>query len=311
MNGRNSYLVVGIFVSLGLLALVSMILLLAGGRSSESSSRYTVLFERDISGLTLGAPVRYLGVPVGKVVDLRLAGTNSAQVRVDIDVFESTPVNSLTYASLAFQGVTGVAFISLAADSGGEARPLVAAGSEYPVIPARDTGLAALLADGPEIASKVSALLDKASLLLDDENRSNLSRSLANIEVLTESLAAQEDTIGQLPDQLHTVLEQIETTLGNLQQTLDKAEPDLTMAMESLNETSNNLARISGRIDGWLQEHDGDMQSFIDGGLAQTPALISDTRNSIRELEKLLAELRENPSKIIYKRESEAVNVDP
>jgi ABC-type transporter Mla subunit MlaD len=65
MNGRNSYLIVGAFVSIGLVALVTMILMFAGRRTTEPTVQYTVLFERDISGLTVGAPARYLGVEVG------------------------------------------------------------------------------------------------------------------------------------------------------------------------------------------------------------------------------------------------------
>ena len=311
MNGRNSYLVVGIFVSVGIITLIVMSLILAGGRSTEPNTRYTVFFERDISGLTLGAPVRYLGVAVGQVDVLRLTTEEGTRVRVDLEVLQSTPVTTATYASLAFQGVTGVAFISLAADQSKPADKLTADEFEYPVIPARDTGLAALLADGPEIARKVTELLDRASQLLDDNNQAALSRSLANIEVLTESLAAQEDTIASLPEQMHTVLGQIESTLDGLQVTLDQVQPDVLAAMAKLNQASTNLANISARLDGWLKDNDRDMQQFINAGLAQTPALIADTRNTMRELEKLLAELRENPSQLVYKPQSEPVIVGP
>ena len=183
LNGRNSYLVVGIFVSVGIITLIVMSLILAGGRSAEPSTRYTVFFERDISGLTLGAPVRYLGVAVGQVDAMRLTTADSTRVRVDLEVLQSTPVTTATYASLAFQGVTGVAFISLAADQDERAGILTADEFEYPVIPPRDVGLAALLSDGPEIAQKVTELLDRASQLLDENNQMALSRSLANARV--------------------------------------------------------------------------------------------------------------------------------
>jgi hypothetical protein len=53
------------------------------------------------------------------------------------------------------------------------------------------------------------------------------------------------------------------------------------------------------------------MEQFISGGLGQTAALISDTRSTMRELEKLLAELREVPSQLIYKPQIEPVIVEP
>lgn len=310
MNGRNSYLIVGAFVSVGVVALVAMILFLAGDRSTEPTVRYTVLFERDISGLTVGAPTRYLGVEVGQVIAMSLVTDNGTKVRVDVEVLQSTPVTTASYASLAFQGVTGVAFVSLASDHDVGAMPLVAGDFEYPVIPARNTGLAALLSDGPEITHKINALLDKANQLLGQENRDSLGRSLDSIDKLTESLAAQEETIGALPQQVQSVLEQIGTTVTELRATIDEAGPDFVATMQSLNKTSENLANISVRMDNWLTDHDRDMQQFMDGGLAKTPALIADTRNTMRELEKLVNELRENASQLVYEPQSEAVAVE-
>jgi len=311
MNGRNNYLVVGIFVTSGIVLLVALSLMFAGGSSTEPSQRYTVFFHRDISGLTLGAPVRYLGVGVGQVVDMRLMTNNGSSVRVDLEVLQSTPINSATYASLAFQGVTGVAFISLAADDVEQPMAIDAGDFEYPVIPARDVGLAALLSDGPEITHKITLLLDRANRILDEKNQAAITRSLANIENLSGSLADQENTIAALPEQLHKILEQVEKTISQLQTTLDQAEPDLLATMVMINKTSTNLANISARMDGWVTGHDRDVDQFISGGLAQVPALITDTKNTIRELEKLLAELRNNPSQLVYKPQSEPVVVEP
>ena len=310
MNGRNSYLIVGAFVSVGIIALVAMILFFAGGRATEQTVRYTVLFERDISGLTLGAPARYLGVEVGQVIAMSLVTQNGTRVRVDLEVLQSTPVTTASYASLAFQGVTGVAFISLASDQNIRAMPLVAGDSEYPLIPARDVGLAALLSDAPDIAHKISGLLDRVNQLLDQENRDRFGRSLASIEKLTQSLAAQEETISALPQRLQSVLEKIGTTVSELQATLDQVKPDFVATMRSLNQTGENLANISTRMDEWLTDHDRDMRQFMDGGLAKAPALIADTRNTMREFEKLLNELRENASQLVYEPKSEAVPVE-
>ena len=40
------------------------------------------------------------------------------RVRVDVEVAKSVPINTGSYASLAFQGITGVAVIKLNADPG-------------------------------------------------------------------------------------------------------------------------------------------------------------------------------------------------
>jgi len=311
MNGRNSYLVAGMFVIVGLITLIALILSFAGGRLTEPNVRYSVFFQRDISGLTLGAPVRYLGVGVGQVVEMSLTTDDGTKVRVDLEVRKSTPVTTATYASLAFQGVTGVAFISLAADDSSQTNKLVTDDFEYPVIPTRDIGLAALLSDAPAITKKVTELLDRANELLDEKNSAALARSLANIEKLTASLAREENAISSLPGQLRTVLGEFENTLTQVQTALKQVEPDLLATMTKLNRASTNLANISARLDGWLTDNDRDVQQFISGGLGQMAVLITDTRNTIRELEKLLADLRENPSQLVYKPQSEPAVVEP
>jgi len=311
MNGRNSYLIVGLFVSIGLITLIVMILSFAGGRSTEPNVHYSVFFQRDISGLTVGAPVRYLGVGVGQVVDMSLMTDDGTKVRVDLEVRKSTPVTAATYASLAFQGVTGVAFISLAADDNGQTNELVNDNFEYPVIPTRDVGLSALLSDAPAITHKLIEILDRVSQLLDENNSSAISRSLANIEKFTESLAANDNSMASLPDQLRSVLGEFEITLTQVRGTINRAEPGLVATMTNLNQASANLANISARLDGWLTDNDRDVEQFISGGLGQMAVLITDTRNTIRELEKLLADLRENPSQLVYKPQSEPVVIEP
>ena len=310
MNGHNNYMVVGVFVSLGIVALIGMILFLAGDRSTEPTVRYTVLFERDTSGLALGAPTRFLGVEVGRVVAMSLETADRTRVRVDLEVLQSTPVTTATYASLSFQGVTGVAFVSLASDPDVRGLPLVADDNEFPVIPDRNTGLAALLSDGPEITHKINELLDRINQLLNEENQDSLSRSLANIDKLTQSLAEQEKMIVALPQQLQLVLQQIGATVSAVEATVSQAGPDVLATMSALNETSENLIDISERLDNWLADHDEEMQQFMEGGLAKTPGLIADMRSAIRELEKLVHELGEDASQLVYEPQSEAIPVE-
>lgn len=312
MNGNNKYLEVGIFVAVGIAVLIMVSLMFAGNNKTAANTPYSLIFERDISGLIQGAPVRYLGVEVGHVVDMQLNSKNGTSVQVDLEVLESAPINSATYASLSFQGVTGVAFISLAEDNEIPASKLVAInGYKFPVIPTRDVGLSALLSSGPEITGRMLVVLDKLNLLLNEDNLDSLSNSLGNIETLTSSLAGQESTLSELPTQLKNILTQIDKTAKQIQGTINKGEPDFLTAMQNLNRATKSLEKVTVRLDKWAVEHEPDIKSFMSGGIAQTPELISDTREALRELEKLLAEFRKNPSQLIYKPQSKPVVVEP
>jgi hypothetical protein len=54
-----------------------------------------------------------------------------------------------------------------------------------------------------------------------------------------------------------------------------------------------------------MANSDGEMQEFMGDGLGQVPELISETRETLREVEKLVRSLREDPSRLIYRPSTE------
>ncbi|MCH5377912.1 MAG: MlaD family protein, partial [Planctomycetes bacterium] len=82
----------GLFVSVAIVALVAFVLWLTGRSGTEEMARYSLMFDRDVSGLAVGGPVKYMGVDIGSVVQMQLEENEGIQVRVDIDILASTPV---------------------------------------------------------------------------------------------------------------------------------------------------------------------------------------------------------------------------
>jgi hypothetical protein len=60
-----------------------------------------------------------------------------------------------------------------------------------------------------------------------------------------------------------------------------------------------------------LNQHNAEIDRFMQDGLGQAPELVRDARQSLRELEKLVAELRRDPSQLIRAPGSEGVKIDP
>jgi len=81
--------------------------------------------------------------------------------------------------------------------------------------------------------------------------------------------------------------------------------------MVKINETTTYLTNISAQLDRWVTAHDEDIDQFVSNGLAEVPALIADTKATIRRLDKLVVELRKNPSQLVYKPQPEPVIVEP
>jgi hypothetical protein len=67
---------------------------------------------------------------------------------------------------------------------------------------------------------------------------------------------------------------------------------------------------MSARLDTWTANSDGEMNAFMQDGLGQVPVLVADARRTLREIEKLVKDLRENPSMLIYESKEDSVNVE-
>ena len=309
MYERTNYLAVGVFILLGTVVLLAVGFWVGGVGQTVPTSLYTIIFERDVNGLSEGSPVRYMGVDVGQVTTIQLFRAEDTAIEVRIEVASSTPVDRGTYASLGYQGITGVAFINLAAVSGEHGQLAVTAGQDYPVIRTRDVGIAALLSSGPELLARINNVLDNAGLLLGEKNRNSAAQILENLDQFTGALAEQRVALAGVPVRMNESLDKLQDTLELVAELTAEAKPDLLAAMQNFRQATDKLANVTGRMEHWLVDNDAAIDSFFTGGVGEIAALMQDTRAAMRELEKLGAELRSNPSRIIYKPKLEPVAV--
>ena len=80
----------------------------------------------------------------------------------DIDVLAIHTGGQGTFASLALQGITGVAVVNLETEPGAHPPLETLPGRDYPVIPVRIVGFSALMSSAPEIMGKLNNLLTQA-----------------------------------------------------------------------------------------------------------------------------------------------------
>ena len=297
----SNHLKVGIVVSASVAFFIVFTLWLSGRQGTEPTTSYTMYFDKDISGLSLGGPVYYLGVEVGNVTRMDIITGDPMSVRIDIRVLESTPIDTGTSASLAFQGITGVAVINLVGDPGMNLPLKTSPDMDYPVIEVRDSGLAALLSSAPQILDKVNKLLDDAGELIGGNKAQLLTETLENIESLTGALKEKEDAFASLPENLTATLQDVQATLLELKGMAGDVRPGLNQTMQNIEAMSERLSSLIARLDDWAGSNSTDMDEFLNNGLGQVPDLVSDARDALREMEKLLKEIREDPSVLLYK----------
>ena len=302
---------VGLFVSIAIASFVFFVIWLTGRTGNEEMKRYSLMFSKDISGLSVGGPVKYMGMNIGTVIAMQLEQKNGIRIRVDIEILESTPVDHGTYASLALQGITGVAVVNLASDPGDHGALEKPRDEPYPVIPVRIVGFSALMASAPEIMSKLDHLLTQAGAMLGEENQGSVAGVLNNMQDLTASLAEERETIAEIPRNLNGTITDIQATVMQLQEMIGQLQPGINSTIENLDSSSRNLASLTERVDVLLQAHENDLSQFMEEGLGEAPGLIREANAALRDLEKLVMELKDDPSQLIYRPADASVEIEP
>ena len=94
MEREANYAAVGAFVVLVLVMGTLFVYWYSDSREHRDYTRYEIYFEGSVSGLERGSAVRYLGVDVGRVVDMRVDPRDAGRVQVIVDIDSSAPVSA-------------------------------------------------------------------------------------------------------------------------------------------------------------------------------------------------------------------------
>ena len=157
MARKSSHVVVGVFVVFGALLAAALIIWVGASRYFEHGSRYVTFFDESVQGLQKDSPVKYRGVEVGRVEEIRVAPDNRLiEVLMKIDL--AAGVRNNLVAELKTVGITGIVFVELTRLEPGElpAASKVGFKTDYPVIPSRASTIR-------QVVSKVEEVVDKIS----------------------------------------------------------------------------------------------------------------------------------------------------
>jgi phospholipid/cholesterol/gamma-HCH transport system substrate-binding protein len=146
-----------------------------------------VIFEGSASGLHKGGSVNFGGIRVGEVVSLTLDNPRRVVALAMID--NTAPVRKDTLAGLEFQGLTGVAALSLVGGS-----------PEAPPVPLDSDGVPILTADSEatqDVETRIKAALRNVDQVIAD-NQADLKDTLLNFETFSASLATNGEKIDSI-----------------------------------------------------------------------------------------------------------------
>ena len=196
-----------------------------------------IVFEGSASGLRKGGSVNFDGVQVGEILSLTLDNPRKVVALVRLD--NNAPIRKDTVVGLEFQGLTGVAAISL---TGGAA-------AAAPV-PLDEDGVPVLTADLSETESIRDTLHNVDRVLVG--NQAMLQNALLNFETYTAGLASKGDAIDSIirkADNAFASFDSAMTKIDNVVPSLADGKADeLFEKVKSIRELAESFNKRSGAL---------------------------------------------------------------
>ena len=309
MEREANYTVVGAFVLLVVGMAAAFVYWYSDARGSKSYERHEIYFEGSVSGLTVGSTVRYLGVDIGRVVDIRLDPRAATRVQVIADIDQRAPISEKTVAELSLLGVTGLLYIDLLGDVGKKRLAGPVASEQYPVIRSVRSNFDVLLSGVPEVMGRASEVAQRANQLLSDDNLRAMSGLVSNLDRASRSLPETMREVDALVRDLRATTADLGAAAQALRGTTEGAAPAVAAAVQRLGAMADNLATTSTRLDRFVAENADGVTEFTRNGLPEIERLVIESRAAADELRALSRSLRDEPSRLIYPPASRGVEV--
>lgn len=275
METRARYILVGAFTLIAAVAAMGFLLWLARVEINRTYAQYDIVFDT-VAGLSQASVVRYNGVDVGTVLAIALDRDDPALVRVRIEIFATTPVRADTVATLASQGVTGVAFVALEGGSPDSERLTVVPPDLVPLIASKPSVVQELTTAAPDLLKEAIALMEDIRTFTTPENRAAIATILQNVERATgriDALATHTETLVAAAEEtlthVDTALSEAKTTFASAN---DVIEDDIPGLVDGLKATVADIGETASELKDFARN---DLPQF--GGLAAQASRVLDT----------------------------------
>ncbi len=265
METRANYVLVGSFTLAVIAAAIGFVLWFQSLHTTKQRGPLRVIFEGPAAGLRNGGSVTFNGIRVGEVISVKL--DNPRRVVALAMIENSAPIRKDTAVGLEFQGLTGVAAISL---KGGE--------EAAPPVPLDQDGVPVLTADPARLQDVTEAIrgtLQNINRVVAD-NQEAVRNSLKNLEVFTQSLARNSERIDNVMARVDGVMGKADSLMLGLNSLAGgKDGGELMLTVKSIRELAEDFDKRSG-------------------------ALMTDSRRTLGDISRAVNNFDRNPTRVLF-----------
>lgn len=225
----------GLFLILGFLALATLLFIIGSERFFQKRDIYYIVYKDvSVSGLEIGSPVKFLGIRVGIIDEIKIDPEDVSRIIVTVALKPGTPIKHDARADINIIGITGLKMIEI--HGGSKEADLVE--------PGHFIEAGSSITD--ELTGKAEIIAEKIELLLNNLNRFTKPE---NLDKLTQLIENTDRAFAQADQMLAENRKDIRNIIANSQQTMVRVDSISNLLLFSAQEvhrltTSDTLGRI-------------------------------------------------------------------
>src|ERR1700743_3191592 len=265
METRANYVLIGSFTLAVIAAAFGFVLWFQSLHTTKQRDPLRIIFEGPAAGLRNGGAVNFNGIRIGEVISVKL--DNPRRVVALALVEKNAPIRKDTVVGLEFQGLTGVAAISL--KGGDEAAPPV---------PLDADGIPVLTADPnrlQDVTEAIRGTLQNINRIVAD-HQAAVKYHVGNLQTSTQSLSRNSEKIDNIMARLDGVMGKADNLMLGLNSLAGgKDGGELFLTVKSIRELAEDFDKRSG-------------------------ALMSDGRKTLGDISRAVNNFDRNPTRVIF-----------
>jgi phospholipid/cholesterol/gamma-HCH transport system substrate-binding protein len=323
MERKAHYALIGTFVLVSLAALLAFTAWLSNAQFDKKFDNYEISFRGGVQGLSEGTEVRFNGLKVGDITELRIDPNDNNSVIVDIQVVSNTPIDFESIGRMEPLGLTGLNYIQII--PGGPNSRLIKSSTDKD--PFRLKGEASridlLLGSGGTVMESSQAALARINAVMTPEAIMDFHEILNNLRVITSNFV----DLKVDPEIFNRTMQSIEQASSDVSlaaDAVDVAAKDFDVlietdvktvldrskiSMEKLDKTLSAIEVLSKDSNQLITDGRDAINRLSNSGLTDIEETIDSIRRVVLGLESILINFEQNPTAFIVGSSEEKVEL--
>jgi len=276
----------GVFMVLSSALFIGTLLTLAGVQLGKQRDIYYVKFKESLSGLDVGAPVKFSGVTVGRVEAMKIDPQDVGAILVTISLEKGTPLKKDAKIVVESSGITGIKYVDIQGGTNESERV-----EPNSVIEGAQSFFDRLTGRADAIGKKAEEVLESLKDTLSQENRAKLLALLDDVDALAQETRA---TISENRENIRKTIENLARVSESLGKTVKSVGEEAEASIRSIRELASDLKSAMSkerleRIASNIEKITSALRKTTDSGDVEQSVKLA--RETLEQAKKLLADI--------------------